>query len=222
MEFRKSEKQAFPAEQIDVLIDSPAITEAETIAACLSACDAQPASVWVKPCYLQAVATCLRNKTTPIGTVIGSPGGANATQIKVAEAKRALTEGATRLAVHVNLGFTREQRQDALIKDLRAVSGIAHMNGARVEARFDPGCLDEDQILLLTQGAIAADMDALSFPVAFLQGDWDFSLADLLLQESRSSLPLKGLIIRASKQELEMFFDRGFSSVGLKEFIPRN
>jgi deoxyribose-phosphate aldolase len=215
----KMDKTSLLAERIDIMIDSPAITETETIAQCRSAAGIHPASVWVKPCFLQAVMTCLRKEGIPIGTTIGCLDGATTSQIKVAEAKRALTEGATRLAISVNLGFVRAEQQEALIKDLSAVAGIAHMNGARVEAFFDPAFLDSNQILMLAQASVKADIDVLSFPVEGPSEDWDFSMVPLLLQKMRAVLLLKGLVTGVKISDSEKFFDHGLDFLAIRNLI---
>jgi deoxyribose-phosphate aldolase len=218
MEPENPEKPFADAMQVEIMINNPHLTEAETIAKCQSVLDFQPACVWVKPCYLQVVTQCLRRKGTLVGTVIGCPDGSNTTQVKLAEAKRALTEGATRLSMPINLGYVRERRLEALFKDLHAISGIAHMNGAGMEASFDPAYLNMDDILQIVQASLKAKVDTLSFPLVNAQKIWDFTLVDLLNEILGGSIPLKGLIQQADSSDLPEFLRRGLARVGIRDF----
>ena len=218
MEPKNPEQPFAEARQVEILINNPHLTETETIAKCQSVLDFQPACVWVKPCYLQVVTQCLRRKGTLVGTVIGCPDGSNTTEIKVAEAKRALMEGATRLAMPVNLGYARERRLEALFKDLHAISGIAHMNGAGMEASFDPAYLNMDDILQIVQASLKAKVDTLSFPLDNALKIWDFTLVDLLNETLGGSIQLKGLIQQAGSSDLPEIFKRGLVCVGIRDF----
>ena len=60
-------KLPFSMKQVDLLIDSPGITEEETVEMCQSIVDLKPGSVWVKPCYVQAAILCLRHTDIAIG-----------------------------------------------------------------------------------------------------------------------------------------------------------
>ena len=150
--------------------------------------------------------------------MIGCPDGSNTTEIKVAEAKRALMEGATRLAMPVNLGYARERRLDALFKDLHAISGIAHMNGIGLEASFDPAYLNKEDVLQVAQASLKAKVDTLSFPLDNALKIWDFTLVDLLNAKLGGSIQLKGLIQQAGSSDLPEIFKRGLVCVGIRDF----
>lgn len=203
--------------RVDFLFNDPVLTEAETIAKCQSVMQLKPACLWVKPCYIRGVVAELRNENVEIGTVIGCPDGSNNTHTKVAEAKRALTEGATLLAVPINIGYIREARHPALLDDLTAVSGIAHMNSAKVEAVLDPNLLKEHETLNAARIAFQANIDILSFPVDIADGQWNQGLFNLLNRKMGEFVSLKGLVRKASVSVLLNLFDAGFSYLGIKE-----
>lgn len=203
--------------RVEFLFNDPALTEAETIANCRSVMQLKPACLWVKPCYVRGVVAELRDVIVDIGTIIGCPDGSNTTHTKVVEAKRALTEGATHLAEPINIGYIRAAGHTALLDDLRAVSGIAHMNSAKVEAVLDPNLLEEQEILDAARIAHQANMDVLSFPVDIADGQWNQGLFDLLNRKMDGSICLKGLVGKASISVLLNMFEAGFSYLGIKE-----
>lgn len=221
MRFQKSDDKFPAARRVDFLFNDPALTEAETIANCRSVLQFMPACLWVKPCYVQGAVSELRDENVDIGTVIGCPDGSNNTHTKVAGAKRALTEGATLLAIPLNIGYIREARRPALFDDLNAVSGIAHMNSAKIEAVLNPDLLEEHEILDAARIALHAKVDVLSFPVDFADGQWNQGLFDLLNRNVGEFVTLKGLVQKASVSDLMNLFEAGFSCLGVKEILSQ-
>ncbi len=204
--------------QVDFLFIDPILTASQTISKCQSVLKFKPVSVYVKPCYVQEVAAHLHNEDIQIGTMIGSPDGSNTTQIKVAEAKRGLTEGATLLAIPLNIGYIREERHERLFDDLLAISGIAHMNVAKVEAIIDPELLSRREILEAVKTTKRADVDCISFPIKRLNGKWELSLADLLLDRVGDSVQLKGLAQNPNVSELRILFKKSLDRIGIENF----
>jgi deoxyribose-phosphate aldolase len=133
--------------------------EQETLANCSIAKEYKIASVCVKPCYVRKAVASLRYSPVAVGTVIGCFHGANMTEVKVCEAKRALTDGALELEMFLNLGYLREGLDRLVSKDIHAVCGLAHMNGALVKVNLDTDYLTKQQIMLGSQLAVDAGAD---------------------------------------------------------------
>lgn len=141
------------------LMLEPQMTLSGTIEGCLLAQSTELAGVVVHPCYVREAGAVLKGSNLTLGTVIGFPYGTNTTYVKVAEAKRALTEGAQELIIAMNIGYILENREDLLLAELGYVSGLAHMNDARVQAFLDSQLLPEAQILSAARIAQEAQAD---------------------------------------------------------------
>ena len=201
--------------KIEFLINSPKLTQAETVQKCQTLAQMKPACIWVKPCYVQPVVAFLRSEGVKVGTVIGCSDGSTHTQIKVAEAKRALTEGAIQLAAPLNVGFTREETKQDLLADLHAMSGIAHMNGATFEMIINPEFLDIKEMLGGSLIAKQADVDVISFPVDALDEDWETNLVAPLRKQFGEGVVLKGLLQHAAPDDVLQFLTRGLDRLGI-------
>lgn len=203
---------------VDFLFIDPTSTESETVEKCQSVLKFQPASVWVKPCYVQTVVTDLRNRDIRIGTIIGSQDGSNTTQIKVAQAKRALTEGATILALPVNVGYVRELRFEALAKEIHAVSGIAHMNHAIIEVMFKLEWLQEQEILSAVKSIQRTDPDIISIPINSKAGSWHLDLITRLKDAVEKPVEIKAYVQNPSTSDLTILFASGLSRLGIVSY----
>ena len=70
------------------------------------------ASVCINPCYVRHSAGLLRGSSVKVCTVIGFPLGANDTETKALEARRAIREGATEVDMVINVGALKSGRDD--------------------------------------------------------------------------------------------------------------
>jgi len=95
------------AKTIDHSLLKPQLTREDVIEGCKLAKKYHTASVCVKPCDVSLAVEQLAGTDVKVGTVVGFPHGANKTEIKVAEAKAALADGAVELDMVINIGALR-------------------------------------------------------------------------------------------------------------------
>ena len=82
---------------MDYTLLKPEATASDIDRVCADALRLSTASVCVNPCWVSRVAESLSGSTVATCTVIGFPLGATSTEAKVAEASRALRDGAREL-----------------------------------------------------------------------------------------------------------------------------
>jgi deoxyribose-phosphate aldolase len=133
-------------DRIDYFLIEPQLSERETLDGCSLANRLHIKSLFIKPCYVKQGVNALRASQVSVGTVVGFPFGANTTHVKVAEVKRALTEGATSIEMVINVGYLKDLTDDLVRRDICAVCGIAHMNGGKVNVIIPIDQLTTDEI----------------------------------------------------------------------------
>ena len=131
------------AKMIDHSLLGPTLTDEELEAGCQLALDYQVASVCIKPYYLKRCAKLLAGSPVAAGTVVGFPHGGHATDVKVAEARRALDDGGRELDMVANIGKSLSGDWDFVRQDIQAVIECAHQAGALVKVIFE-NCYLED------------------------------------------------------------------------------
>lgn len=203
------------ARVIDHMLLEPSLTEQETIRGCLLALSYQVASVTVKPCFVRQAVTLLKGTAVAVGTVIGFPHGSNTTYIKLAEAKRALTEGAIELELVINIGYLREGKEELVRADIQSICGLAHMNGALVKVILESSMLTEENIRLASRIAANAGADWISTSTNFPPSGTDLRDIGLIKDVVGEIVQLKAMANVHSLSELHAFLKAGCTRVGL-------
>jgi len=133
------------AKMIDHSLLKPEM-DAETVRkGCELALRFDTASVCVKPCDLPIAAEVLRGSDVRLSTVIGFPHGSNRTDIKVAEAERAMDDGAEELDMVLNIGRLISGENDYVQEDIRLVVEAAHRRGVLVKVILENAYLNDAQ-----------------------------------------------------------------------------
>lgn len=220
MNNKKAQTQSQFFSSITYCILDPKLTEQDTVYECQQAKKYHIESVIVKPCYLRQAVTAFRGSDLSVGTVIGFPHGSSTTYVKMAETKRALTEGAQELSVVIHPGYLNEKSEDILFKDLETVSGLGHMNGVKVNAILNMTDFPNEIFQIAIQVANRASIDRIIFS---LNQDWDDEVIDFVLSIS-SATPVsnsfhKGVMgTIGTIDTIKILVDAGFNQVFLTQF----
>ena len=133
------------AKVIDHSLLRPELTEADVIAGCELAARYHTATVCVKPCHVKLATEALKDSDVIVSTVVGFPHGSNLTVIKVAEAEKAMDDGALELDMVLNIGQLRSGKIDYVRDDIKAICDAAHARGVKVKVIFENAYLTDDE-----------------------------------------------------------------------------
>src|SRR5262249_12279991 len=109
------------AKTIDHSLLKPELDDAFVHAGCELAAAYDVASVCGRPADVVRAGAILRGSDVKVGTTIGFPHGNHRTDIKVAEARAALADGATELDMVLLIGALRSGRDAEVQADIAAV-----------------------------------------------------------------------------------------------------
>ncbi len=133
------------AKTIDHSLLKPELDDAFVRAGCELAAAYDVASVCVRPADVIRAGAILAGTDVKVGTTIGFPHGNHRTDIKVAEARAALADGATELDMVLLIGALRSGRDADVVADIAAVVRVAHDAGAIVKVIFENAYLSDDE-----------------------------------------------------------------------------
>ena len=142
------------AASIDHTLLKADATRAEIQRLCDEALELGFAAVCVNPIWVAPCAGRLSGSAVRVCAAVGFPLGANRTETKVDEARRAVEQGATEMDVVIQLGLLRSGEDEAVEGDLRAVVEAAGQ--ARVKAILETSLLAYDEIVRAARRAEAA------------------------------------------------------------------
>lgn len=133
------------AKTIDHSLLRPELDDAFVEAGCRLAAEYDVASVCVRPTDVVRARALLEGTDVAVGTVVGFPHGSHRTEIKVAEARQALADGATELDMVIDIGALKSGRDEDVLADIAAVVEVAHAGGAIVKVIFENAYLTDDE-----------------------------------------------------------------------------
>jgi deoxyribose-phosphate aldolase len=158
------------AAMIDHTLLKPDATRAQIVQLCAEARQAGFASVCVNPNWVPLCAQELAGSAVKVCTVIGFPLGANMTEIKVAEAKLAIAQGASEVDMVINIGALKGGETDLVKSDIQAVAEAAHAGGAFLKVILETFFLNDDQKVTACRLSQQAGADFVKTSTGFLGG----------------------------------------------------
>jgi deoxyribose-phosphate aldolase len=158
------------AKVIDHSLLRPELTEADVLAGCELAARYHVATVCVKPCHVGLASDALKDSDVIVSTVVGFPHGSNLTEIKVAEAHKAMDDGALELDMVLNVGQLRSGKHDFVREDIRAVCDAAHARGVKVKVIFENAYLTDEEKIAACKLSEAAGADWVKTSTGFAPG----------------------------------------------------
>lgn len=170
------------AKVIDHSLLRPELTEADVLAGCELAARYHVATVCVKPCDVRLAKEALQDSDVLVSTVVGFPHGSNLTSIKVAEAEKAMDEGALELDMVLNIGQLRSGKNDFVGADIKAVCDAAHARGVKVKVIFENSYLTDEEKITACKLSDAAGADWVKTSTGFASGG--ATLEDLRLMRA--------------------------------------
>ncbi|PRX41134.1 deoxyribose-phosphate aldolase [Planifilum fimeticola] len=139
---------------IDHTLLKPEATASDIDRLCQEALESEFAAVCVNPWWVSRAAERLKESDIQVCTVVGFPLGATTTEVKAAETKRAVADGASEIDMVMNIGAFKSGDRQGVEEDIRAVVRAA--GGRTVKVILETGLLDEGEIRLACELAKAA------------------------------------------------------------------
>lgn len=156
------------ARMIDHTLLAPNASSEDIRRLCREAAENDFASVCIQPCYVPLAAECLKGSRAKVCTVIGFPLGVNCTEIKAAEAAKAVADGADEVDMVLNRSLVADGRWTEVQKDIEAV--VAAAKGRLVKVILEATELQPDVLAEAARTAVAAGADFVKTSTGFVGG----------------------------------------------------
>jgi deoxyribose-phosphate aldolase len=155
---------------VDHTLLKPEAAESDIRKLCQEAAQYKFASVCVNPHWVKTCAEMLKNSGVPVCTVIGFPLGANTTDTKVFEARRAIFDGAREVDMVVNIGALKSADDCAVERDIYEVAHAAHEFGAICKVIIETALLTDEEKVRASLAAKRAGADFVKTSTGFSKG----------------------------------------------------
>jgi deoxyribose-phosphate aldolase len=150
---------------IDHSLLKPMLIDVDVVDGCKLAADYEVVSVCVRPADVSLATSELKGTDVAVGTVISFPHGHAATAIKVAEAAKAMDDGAVELDMVLNIGWLLSGRHKAVEDDIAAVVDVS--GDALVKVIFENAYLNDEQKITACRLTEAAGADYVKTSTGF-------------------------------------------------------
>lgn len=133
------------AKMIDHSLLHPTMTDKDLKEGCELALKYDAASVCIKPYAVPMAKKLLDGSDVKVCTVIGFPHGNSMIDIKVAETKKAIEDGATEIDMVVNIGKVLGEDWAYVEEEIKAIVSVTNDNNAILKVIFENDYLPEDK-----------------------------------------------------------------------------
>ena len=158
------------ASLIDHTLLKPEASESDIRTLCREAAEFGFASVCVNPAWVKKAGEFLRGSGVPVCTVIGFPLGANVTDVKAYEARRAIFDGAREVDMVINVGALKSGEDCAVEDDIRSVVDAAHENHVLCKVIIETALLTDEEKVRACLAAKNAGADFVKTSTGFSKG----------------------------------------------------
>ena len=148
------------ASLIDHTLLKPDATNNDISRLCREATKYNLWSVCVNPYYVPLAARILQDTPVKVCSVVGFPLGANTTEVKASEAKKAISDGANEIDMVINIGALKSGDEEVVKQDIKSVvkQGILAQRKTIVKVIIETGLLTDKEKAMACQ--ITKDLGA--------------------------------------------------------------
>ncbi len=186
------------AKTVDHTLLKPDATEEQIVTLCEEAARYHFAAVCIPPCYVRVAAKELRGTDVKVATVVSFPFGNDATAVKTAAVREAITRGAAEIDVVMNISKFLSGEFDYVADELagltQEVSVVAMNNGLNdvvMKVIIETAYLSDKMKRLATQIVAASGADFVKTSTGFGPAGATIEDVALLREEAPEGLAVK-------------------------------
>lgn len=149
---------------------APDVSPEEIDRLCDEAMEYRFASVCVNPTWVRRCARRLRGSPIKVTSVVGFPLGANASEVKMLESRRALRDGAREIDMVINIGALKAGDHDLVRRDIARVVEACREVGAVSKVIIEAALLTDEEKVVACRLAKEAKADFVKTSTGFGPG----------------------------------------------------
>jgi deoxyribose-phosphate aldolase len=203
------------AAAIDHAVLRPDLTVADIARNAALCVRKQVATMCVRPCDVALAAQLLADSGVGVSCVLSFPHGADATPVKVAQAKQAVADGAHEIDMVMNIGRFLSGDDDYVLDDIRAVVDLAHAAGVAVKVIQESGFLSLEQVACACELSYRAGADFVKTSTGFGPGGATPEVIDVMLRSVGGRMKIKASGGIRDRQTATAYLQQGVDRLGV-------
>lgn len=150
--------------------------------------------VCINPCYVKFAKEELQGSDIKVVTVIGFPLGANTTDTKVFETKKAISDGADEIDMVINVTKIKDKESNFIINEIKQIKSAC--NGHNLKVILETDLLTKDEIKTACEYAIQGGANFVKTSTGFVKNGVGAKVEDVELMYN--TVKDYGLKVKAS------------------------
>jgi len=184
------------AKYIDHTILSSAATKEDIIKLCKEAAEYGFYAVCVQPVWTKTAVEALKNTDVKVAAVAGFPHGATYTEIKAAETKMCLENGANEIDMVINIGALKDGNFELVKSEIQVLAELCKEYSAKLKVIIETGLLTEKEKITACKLAVEAKADCVKTSTGVLKESKPATTEDVKLMHE--TVKDYGLFVKAS------------------------
>ena len=174
------------------------------------------ASVCIPPCFVKQAKQYVGEKL-PICTVIGFPNGYSTTEVKKAETKDAIANGADEIDMVIHIGMVKEKRYRDILEEIREVKNACQ--GRILKVIIETCLLTEEEKKKMCEVVTESGAEYIKTSTGFSSGGATFEDVALLRKYVGKDVKVKAAGGISSLEDAEKFLELGAERLGTSRLI---
>jgi len=172
-------------------------------------------SMCVKPCDIKKAAGILEDSEVKVSCVLSFPHGADATPVKIFQAKQAIEDGTDEIDMVMNIGKFLGDDYHYVVEDIKAVVKVAHKHGVLVKVIQESGYLSPPQIEKACELAFVAGADFVKTSTGFGPGKATPETIDIMVRTVGKDMKIKASGGIRTWEDAVAFLEQGADRLGI-------
>ena len=203
------------AQTIDHAVLKPETTDAELAKNARMCIENNVFSMCVKPCDIKTAKELLKKSDVKVSCVLSFPHGADATVVKVFQAKQAIKDGTDEIDMVMNIGKFLSGDYEYVVDDIKAVVDVAHSHGVLVKVIQESGYLTLEQVAKACELSYDAGADFVKTSTGFGPGKATPEIIDIMIKTVGDRMMVKPSGGIRTWEDAVAFLEQGADRLGV-------
>ena len=202
------------SQYIDHTLLKPTATEMDFRKLCEEIYQNNFYSACIPPYYVAFVKELLEYSNAKVCTVIGFPLGFHSTEAKIAEAKKALTDGADELDMVMNINAFKSMAYTTVKQEIKTLADLAHSQNALLKVIIETAYLDNFDIRIACEICDEAGTDFVKTSTGFANKGADLVQVKLMSEVLPNNIQIKASGGIQTYEQAIAFIEAGATRIG--------
>lgn len=172
-------------------------------------------SMCVKPCDIKSAKKLLSGSDVKVSCVLSFPHGADATSVKIFQAKQAIGDGTDEIDMVMNIGKFLSGDYNYVLEDIRAVVDVAHSQGVLVKVIQEIGFLTPEQVAKACELSHEAGADFVKTSTGFGPGKATPEVIAIMMKTVGGKMGVKASGGIRTPEDAAAFLKQGATRLGI-------